>query len=336
MDFSETMETLSFGEICEAAAVLKGIAHVTPVMTSYQLNETSGARVFLKCENFQRVGAFKFRGAYYAISRIAVEAPDRPIVTLSSGNHAQGVALACRLHGLQAHVVMPLPMNPMKKQATTDYGATVYEASDRRQAEQIAASLCEGLHGVLVHPFNDVAVMAGQGTTMLELFDQVPDMDVILAPVSGGGLLSGVCVAAHALDESLKIYACEPAGALDAMYSVQENRIVPMTDPHTIAEGLRASLGTRTLPILRGTLAGFFITQEHEIIDAMRFAHERLKLVIEPSSAVALAPLLRREPSLLGKRVGVILTGGNVDLSVFWQSLEGAANDDTGRSVRKQ
>ncbi|MET0516723.1 MAG: pyridoxal-phosphate dependent enzyme [Nitrospiraceae bacterium] len=330
------METLSFGEICEAAATLKGIAHVTPVMTSDQLNETSGARVFLKCENFQRVGAFKFRGAYYAISRIAVEAPHKPVVTLSSGNHAQGVALACRLYGLEAHVVMPSPVNRLKRQATMDYGAIVHEASDRRHAEQIAASLCENLHGVLVHPFNDLAVMAGQGTTMLELFDQVPNMDAILAPVSGGGLLSGVCVAAHALDESLKIYACEPAGALDAMYSVQENRIVPMTDPHTIADGLRASLGTRTLPILREHVAGFFVAEEHEIIEAMRFAHERLKLVIEPSSAVALAPLLRREPFLLGKRVGVIITGGNVDLSALWQSLEGATNDDIGRSVRKK
>ena len=274
-----------------------------PVMTSYQLNETSGATSVPEVRKFPTCRRLQVSGAYYAISRIAVEAPDRPIVTLSSGNHAQGVALACRLHGMQAHVVMPLPMNPMKKQATTDYGATVYEASDRRQAEQIAASLCEGLHGVLVHPFNDVAVMAGQGTTMLELFDQVPDMDVILAPVSGGGLLSGVCRGSRARRD-LKIFACEPAGALDAMYSVQENRIVPMTDPHTIAEGLRASLGTRTLPILRGHLAGFFITQEHEIIDAMRFAHERLKLVIEPSSAVALAPLLRREPSFAREEGG--------------------------------
>ncbi len=330
------MDTLSFGEICAAAAVLKGIAHITPVMTSYQLNETSGARVFLKCENFQRVGAFKFRGAYYAISRIAAQEPDRPIVTLSSGNHSQGVALACRLHGLQAHVVMPLPVNPIKKQATIGYGASVYEASDRREAEQMAASLCEDLQGVCVHPYNDVAVMAGQGTTMLELFDQVPSMDVILAPVSGGGLLSGVCVAAHGLDENLKIFACEPAGALDAIYSVQENRIVPMTDPHTIAEGLRASLGTKTLPILREHVAGFFIAEEHEIVDAMRFAYERLKLVIEPSSAVVLAPLLRREATLLGKRVGVILTGGNVDLSVFWQLLAGTANADAGWSVMKE
>jgi threonine dehydratase len=165
---------------------------------------------------------------------------------------------------------------------------------------------------------------------MLELFDQVPDLDVILAPVSGGGLLSGVCVAAHALDGSLKIYACEPAGALDAIHSVQENRIVPMTDPHTIAEGLRASLGTRTLPILGDHLAGFFITPEHEIVEAMRFAYERLKVVIEPSSAVALAPLLRREALLLGKKVGVILTGGNVDLSIFWRSLEKTAKADVG------
>lgn len=320
------MATLTFGEICEAAAVLDGIACITPVLTSSQLNDASGASVFLKSEHLQKVGAFKFRGAYYAVSRIAIARPHRPIVTVSSGNHAQGVALACRLHGLEAHAVMPSPISRMKREAVLGYGATVHEMPTRQAADERASALCRELGATLVHPYNDVEVMAGQGTTMLELFEQVPHLDAILVPVGGGGLLSGVSVAAHALDPNIELYACEPAGALDAMYSVRENRIVPMTDPCTIADGLRTSLGTRTLPILRDHVTGFFAVSEAEIIAAMRFVFERLKHVIEPSSAVAIAPLLRRESALAGKRVGVILTGGNLGPSDRAQWLSGPSS----------
>ncbi len=306
------MDQLALGNICEAAAALKEVAHITPIMTSLRLNQVSGATVFLKCEHLQRVGAFKFRGAYYAVSRIARQFGKRPIVTVSSGNHAQGVALACRLLGLQAHAVMPRPVNGMKKQAVLDYGATVHEADDRKQAEELASSLCQTLQGTLVHPYDDVNVMAGQGTIMLELFDQVPQLDVLLAPIGGGGLLSGLCVAAHALDPQMKVFACEPGCALDAVHSVRQNRIVPMPNPRTIADGLCAPLGSRTLPILREHVAGFFEVAEDEIVEAMRFVFEHLKHMIEPSSAVAVAPLLRGEAVLAGKRVGVILTGGNV------------------------
>ncbi len=164
--------------------------------------------------------------------------------------------------------------------------------------------------------------IAGQGTVMLEFLSTVPDLDVVLAPIGGGGLLSGTCVAAHGVNPTLQVYACEPAGALDAIHSVRENRVVPMPDPRTLAEGLKTSLGDVTLPVLRQHMAGFFVVEEEEIPRAMRFAFERLKLVIEPSSAVALAPLLRREPALVGKRVGVILTGGNVDLTAFFEQLQ--------------
>ena len=297
------------------------MTHVTPVLTSRQLNELSRAQVFVKCENFQRVGAFKIRGAYNAIASLPPDRRHRPIVTLSSGNHAQGVALACRLLGLEAHIVMPLPVNPLKRDAVVGYGATVHEAAGRQEADHLLEEVLARHDGIYIHAFNDPKVIAGQGTAMLELLGAVPDLEVILAPIGGGGLLSGLCVAAHGLNPAIQLYACEPSGALDALFSVRENRIVPMPSPRTIAEGLQTSLGDLTLPILRHRLAGFFVVEEQEIVQAMRFAFERLKIVIEPSSAVALAPLLGREAALAGKRVGVIITGGNVDLSAFLQSL---------------
>lgn len=315
------MEPVTYADILKAAERLQGVAHVTPVMTGRQLDEAAKASVFLKCENFQRVGAFKFRGAYHAIVTRPPEEQRRPVVTISSGNHAQGVALACRLLGRAAHILMGGLTNPLKRQAVLDYGATIHEAANHLDAERKLPDLLARLNGVYIHPFNDPAVVAGQGTATLEFLSAVPDLDVLLAPVGGGGLLSGACLAAHAINPALQIYACEPAGALDAVHSVRENRIVPMPEPRTLAEGLKTSLGDLTLPILRRHLSGFFVVEEAEIPPAMRFAFERLKLIIEPSSAVALAPLLRREPALIGKRVGVILTGGNVDLSAFFEQL---------------
>jgi threonine dehydratase len=315
------MAPVTFTDIQKAAERLRGVAHVTPVFTGRQLDEASGSRVYLKCENFQRVGAFKFRGAYHAI--LTEPHAGRPVVTISSGNHAQGVALACKLLGRQAHILMGGLTNRIKRQAVLDYGATIHEAADHLDAEHKLPALLEQLNAVYIHPFNDPHVIAGQGTATLEFLSAVPDLDILLAPVGGGGLLSGACLAAHGLNPKLEIYACEPAGALDAIHSVRENRVVPMPGPRTMAEGLKTSLGDVTLPILRQHLTGFFVVEEGEIPPAMRFAFERLKLIVEPSSAVALAPLLRREPALIGKRVGVILTGGNVDLSKFFEDFPG-------------
>jgi threonine dehydratase len=318
-------DLVTLADVQRAAAILAGVARVTPVMTSRQLDDAAQATVFLKCENFQRIGAFKFRGAYHAIATLPPKAQGRPVVTLSSGNHAQGVALASHLLGREAHIVMHQPINPLKRQATEGYHATIHETADRDAAEHRLRDLLAQLGGVYIHAFNDPRVIAGQGTTMLEFLHAVPDLDVVLAPVGGGGLLSGTGIAAHGVKPSLRVYACEPLGALDAMHSVRENRIVPMPAPRTIAEGLRTSIGDVTLPILRRHLAGFFTVAEDEIVAAMRFVFERLKLVIEPSSAVALAPLLRRELALVGKRVGVIVTGGNVDLSAYFDTLRGTA-----------
>ena len=301
----------------EAAEILRGVARVTPVVTSQHLDQLSGAQVFLKCENVQRVGAFKFRGAYHAVSRLMDSYPFHAFVTISSGNHAQGLALACLLRGATAHVVMPKPFSSLKYEAVMAYGGRVYPVEDRALAEKKLREIVTDSHATVVHAFNDPLVIAGQGTIMLELLEQVGELDAIVAPIGGGGLLSGLCVAAHARRPGLEIFACEPAGALDAIESVKHNRVVPMAHPHTIADGLRSSLGDRTLPILRRHLTDFMIVQEEEIVTAMHFAYERLKLVIEPSSAVALAPLLRSEPRLTGKRVAVVLTGGNVDLASF-------------------
>ncbi|MEE8493877.1 MAG: pyridoxal-phosphate dependent enzyme [Nitrospirales bacterium] len=321
------MLSVSFADVRDAAEILHGVVHITPVMTSRQLNEASGASVFLKCENFQRIGAFKFRGAYHAIVRLQKDDPRgsrQAVVTLSSGNHAQGVALACRLLGMSGHIVMHAPINPIKHAAVTGYGATIHEAPDRRDVEELLRDVLQRHAGHYVHAFNDPRVVAGQGTCMLEFLGSMPDLEVVLAPVGGGGLLSGTCLAAHGLKPSLQLYACEPTGALDAMHSVRENRIVAMEHPATIAEGLRTTLGDVTLPILREHLAGFYTVDEGEIVQALRFAFERLKMVIEPSAAVALAPLLRREPALAGKKVGVILTGGNVDLSSYFEGIHAA------------
>jgi threonine dehydratase len=317
------MDTITLADIRRAAERLNGVTHVTPVFTGRQLDEASGATVFLKCENFQRVGAFKFRGAYHAIATLPPSDAGKPVVTISSGNHAQGVALACKLLGRQAHILTGGLTNPAKRQAVLGYGATIHEAANHLEAERKLPALLAELDGVYIHPFNDPQVIKGQGTVMLEFFSSVPDLDLVLAPVGGGGLLSGTGIAAHGLNPSIRVYACEPTGALDALHSVRENRIVPMPAPNTLAEGLKTSLGDVTLPILRQHLAGFFTVEEEEIVAAMRFAFERLKLVIEPSSAVALAPLLRRESALVGKRVGVIVTGGNVNFSTFFEAVRG-------------
>ena len=316
------MDDPTFPLIEQAVEVLRGVANVTPVISNRTLDGLAQARVFFKCENFQRAGAFKFRGAYYAVARHMAVNPARMFATISSGNHAQGIALACRLLGASAHVVMPNPYSSTKHQAAVDYGATVHVAEDRVCAEVMLGKIVEDTGATIIHPFNDSLVIAGQGTIMVELLEQVSELDVVLAPVGGGGLLSGLCVAAQACRPRIKIFACEPAGALDAVESVRQNRIVPMTFPNTIADGLRTSLGERTLPILRQHLAGFFIVEEREIVEAMRFAYEQLEMVIEPSSAVAVAPLLREESQLRGKRVAVVLTGGNVELSSLWRDLD--------------
>ncbi len=306
------MSIPTFADILQAVDRLRDVALITPVVTAAELDARAQATVFLKCEQRQRTGSFKFRGAYNAVASLLPDTAGKPLVTVSSGNHGQALALAARLHDRRVSVVAPGAISEVKRAAILAQGGAIIEAPTRDAAEREARAWVERGEAILVHPFNDRQVIAGQGTCAVELLAHVLDLDVVLAPVGGGGLLSGTCVAAHGLNPDIRIYACEPVGALDAYYSVREHRVVPMLAPNTMADGLRSSLGPLTLEILHQHLAGFFTVEEREIEDALRFALERLSLVIEPSSAVALAPLLRGEPVLRGKRVGVILTGGNV------------------------
>ncbi len=304
---------LTVASIIEAAGILRDVAVVTPVRTSRDLDRVISGKAFLKCETEQRTGAFKFRGAYHAVMQLAQRGGCRVVTTVSSGNHGQGLALAAKLWGLSAHVVMPQPVSAVKYHAVQHQGATVSLSETRALAEEEVRRLLQEKGTRCVHAFNDFDVMAGQGTIMLEFFAQVGRIEVLLAPIGGGGLLSGLCVAGHHLDPRLNIFACEPVGAWDVAESIRLNRVVPMPRPDTIADGLRTSVGSRTLPVLRAHLAGVLPVTEEEIAHAVRFAYERLNMLIEPSSAVALAPLLRSQPELRGHRIGVVLTGGNVD-----------------------
>lgn len=313
-----------FEDILRAREALHNVSHVTPVKTNAELDALASATIFLKCETAQRTGSFKFRGAYYAASQVDAKSLGRIVATISSGNHGQGLALAASLLNLSAYVIIPKPYVPRKQLAIARHGAHVIVVEDRAAADQMLHETLSQRNARHIHAFNDPQVIAGQGTIMLELLQQVSDLDVVLGPVGGGGLLSGLCVAAHHLNPRLLLYACEPLGAADAIESLRQNKVVPMTKPCTVADGLRTSLGSRTFPILRRHLTDVFLVSEDEILGAMRFSQETLKLEIEPSSAVALAPLLRREPALVGRRVGVILTGGNVDLDSFWPSVTGA------------
>jgi len=310
-----------FEDILRARETLLDVSLVTPIKTNVELDTLAAAAVFLKCETAQRTGSFKFRGAYYATSQVKTQGLGRTVATISSGNHGQGLALAASLLNLSAHVIVPKPYVPRKQLAIVQHDAHVTIVDDRATADQTLQEILKCKEAWPIHAFNDPWVIAGQGTIMLELLQQVSNLDVVLAPVGGGGLLSGLCVAAHHLNPRILLYACEPLRAADAIASIRQNKIVLMTNPQTVADGLRTSLGSKTLPILKRHLADVFLVSEEEILTAMRFSQETLKLDIEPSSAVALAPLLRRESALIGRRIGVVLTGGNVDMGSFWQSV---------------
>lgn len=312
---------ISLKNILHARETLRGISYTTQIKTHKDLDAAASATVFLKCETLQRTGSFKFRGAYYAAVHAKTRGKARAVATISSGNHGQGLALAAKLLDLSAHIIIPKPYTERKFDAIVQQGAHAITVDDRVSANRILQEIIRDENTCHIHAFNDPLVIAGQGTIMLELLEQISDLEVVLAPVGGGGLLSGLCIAAHELNPGLLLYACEPLGAADAIESLRQNEIVPMPNPRTLADGLRTSLGNRTLPILKQHLTDIFLVSEKEILTAMRFAQETLRLDIEPSSAVALAPLLRREPALAGRRVGVVLTGGNVDMDSFWHSV---------------
>ncbi len=316
---------VSLDDVERAAAVLAGVAHHTPVVTSRTLNESVGAMVFLKCENLQRMGAFKFRGAYNAVSAVAAAGRSPGVVAFSSGNHAQAVALAARLHGLPAIIVMPSQAPTAKLAATRGYGADVvtYDLSTGDR-EAIAADVVARTGYALVPPFDDPAVIAGQGTAAMELLDEVAALDVVVAPVGGGGLLAGTAVAVRGrLGDGpgrARLVGVEPEAGDDGRQSLLAGRrIVLDAVPDTIADGQQTTaLGHLPFAIMRRAGVEIVTVDDDEIVRAMVFLFERTKLVVEPSGATGVAALLAgRVPDLAGRRVGVIVSGGNVDAERF-------------------
>lgn len=302
-----------------AAARLSGVAHRTPVQTSTTLDARTSAAVFLKCENLQRMGAFKFRGAYNRIAAMDGAQRLRGVVAFSSGNHAQGVALAARLLGAPATIVMPEDAPAAKLAATRGYGAEVV-TYDRRTMNRgaIASDIARERGATLLPPYDDPYVIAGQGTVALELCEDVPALDVLLAPVGGGGLLSGCALAATALAPGIAIYGVEPEAGDDFARSIARGERVEIAVPDTIADGQQTTQpGELTFPIVARLCAGILTVSDDELRAAMRFAFERLKIVLEPSGACALAALLSEKLDARGKRVGVVLSGGNVDAARY-------------------
>jgi threonine dehydratase len=311
----------TLNDIRQAAERIKPYSHRTPVLTCESLNQQVGAQVFLKCENLQKVGAFKFRGACNAVFSLSEEEAAKGVVCHSSGNHAQALALAARMRGIPAYIVMPSNAPSVKKAAVAGYGGQItfceptLAARESTQAEVIART-----GATEVHPYNNYRVITGQGTAALELLEEVPDLDVIITPVGGGGLLSGTSIAATELSPRIRVIAAEPECADDAYRSLQAGKILPSEHPKTIADGLLTSLGTLTFPIIQKRVEQIVTVSEAGIIAAMKFVWERAKIVIEPSSAVPVGLLWERKINLSGLRIGIILSGGNVDLEKLpWQ-----------------
>lgn len=310
---------VTFADVRAAAERLRGVANRTPVMTSRTFDEMTGRQVFFKCENFQRGGAFKFRGAYNRLSQLSADEKKRGVVAFSSGNHAQGVALAAKLLSIPAAIVMPNDAPPVKLQATRGYGAEVI-VYDRLTGnrEAIATQLSQERGMTLVPPFNDPRIIAGQGTAALELLEQVPDLDALVSPVGGGGLISGCSIAAKAMRPSIQIYGVEAVGADDGKQSLQRGEIVHIDPPNTIADGIRTqSLGTLTFAIMRQLLSDIVLVSDDEIVAALRFIISRMKLVVEPTGAVPIAAVMQNRIPANLKRVGIIVSGGNIGMELL-------------------
>src|SRR5256886_2654594 len=292
--------------------------HRTPVLTSSRLNEASGGSLFFKCENFQKVGAFKARGATNAVFALDEATARRGVATHSSGNHGAAVARAARLRGVPAHIVMPSNSAKVKIRAIEGYGAQLVFCEPTENAREVAcAEVIKKTGATLIHSFENEQVIAGQGTAAVELLEDVPELDVIICPVGGGGLLSGTAIAAKSMRPQIKVIAVEPANADDAAQSFRAGRRLVTEKKFTIADGLRTNVGERTFPIIRRYVDDIVTVSEQAIVSAMRTIWETMKTIIEPSAAVPYAAILENKIDVNGKRVGMILTGGNVDLDAL-------------------
>jgi threonine dehydratase len=306
---------LTLSLIREAHSRIEDKINRTPVMTSETLDAASGASLFFKCENFQKVGAFKARGATNAVFSLTDELAHRGVVTHSSGNHAAALARAAKLRQIPAYIVMPNTAPRAKVASVRRYGGEIIFCEPTLEArETTARQALETTGASFIHPYNNLLVMAGQGTTAIELLDEVPELDCVLCPVGGGGLLSGVAVAAKTLDPKIRVIGVEPGGADDAARSFKAGHIVPSVNPRTTADGLLTSLGDKTFPEIRRHVDDIVTVSEDSIVKAMRLIWEVMKVVVEPSGAVSFAAVLEEKLGIRNKRAGLILSGGNLDL----------------------
>lgn len=295
---------------------IKPFVHKTPVLTSAFFDNLTGSRIFFKCENFQKVGAFKYRGATNAVLQLSSDQKGKGVIAHSSGNHAQALALAAKSHGIKAHIVMPANAPKVKSDAVEGYGAEITFCEPTLEArESTVADLIKQFGYTEIHPFDNDHIIAGQASSAMELIEETPNLDIIITPVGGGGLLSGTSLAAHFFGNSIKVYGAEPKDADDAKQSFDKGKLIPQINPNTIADGLLTSLSARTFAIIQEYVEDIITVSEREIIEAMKLVWERMKIIIEPSSAVAVASVLKSKNIIKSKRVGVIISGGNVDLN---------------------
>lgn len=302
-------------EIKNAHSRIIPYIHRTPVFTSDKVNKMCGARLFFKCENLQKAGAFKIRGATNAVFSTREEANKNGVATHSSGNHGAAVALAAQWRKIKSYVVMPENSPQVKKAAVENYGAEIIFCKPTLEArEQTLANVIDNTGADFIHPYNDYRVITGQGTAALELYEDVPDLDIVVAPVGGGGLISGTAIALSAVSPKTRLFGAEPKNADDAYRSFLSGKRMPSNNPNTIADGLRTSLGDLTFPIIRRYVTSIITVTEDMIVSSMRLIWERMKIIVEPSSAVALGALFTQPEEFSGKRVGILISGGNVDL----------------------
>jgi len=303
-------------DIVRAAELIKQYINRTPVLTSATFNKRYHSEIYFKCENFQKVGAFKSRGAVHAV--VNISEPDRKngVCTHSSGNHAQALARAAGLFGIPAYIVMPENSPRVKIEAVRNYGGIITFCKPNLEARETTLKKVQEQTGAIeVHPYDNYDIIAGQATAAMELLEEVSDLELVLCPVGGGGLLAGTALAVHSFSlNKAKVIACEPDGADDAFRSFHKGEIVPSISPHTIADGLLTSLGKRNFPIIQEYVQDIVTVSDESIIEAMRLIYERMKIVIEPSSAVPFATVTTRKIDISGKKTGIILSGGNVDL----------------------
>ena len=308
---------ISYDDVAAAHRRLQGVVHHTPVISSRTVDALTGARVFFKCENFQRMGAFKFRGAYNALVQLSDEQKKRGVCAFSSGNHAQGIALSAQLLGMPATLVMPQDSPAVKMAATRSYGAQVISYDRYREdREAIGRQLAQEQGLTLIPPYDHADVMAGQGTAAKELFEETGPLDLLLVCLGGGGLISGCAVAAQQLSPGCRVIGVEPEAGNDAQQSKRLGRIVRIETPRTIADGAQTqALGQLTFPVIESLVADIVTVSDAELIEAMRFAAARLKMVVEPTGALAMAAVMQAKVELRGLRVGVLISGGNIDIA---------------------